>query len=405
MNKKILNLDRDLKNNESGAVLPFFALILVILLGLAAFAVDFGFAAMRQAQLQAVADAEALACARDYSSCTGSGTQFPLTNPYAFTISMNKGVDCPNTATQKNCAQATASTSWDTYFLPVFGIPSINLSKTAIAGTPIVPDALIVREEIRLNGTKNQVLVGSGSVATGGVITAKGLEAGVIASVRGATITTYKGADTTQCDACIPSVKSSSAELPIPPPYSPPAQPALQTYVDNTCGLPSGTYVNKVDYKCASITNLTGVYYFNGGFDNDKGKSPITGTGVTIIVGVDQPFSMTGNVNLNSLGGGATCATSVGGGMLIYQPVSLSGYSSNMDDGGGGGGSGNNIQLTGRVELPNTRLTLGGASSTISFTGSVYAKSLTLNGNLSSSTSPDPCQNTNIGSGATILVQ
>lgn len=401
MTKKILNLDRDLRSTESGAVLPFFALILVILLGLAAFAVDFGFAAMRQAQLQAVADAEALACARDYSSCTGSGTQFPLTNPYAFTITMNKGVDCPNTTTQRNCAQATASTSWNTYFLPVFGIPSINLSKTAIAGTPIVPDALIVREEIRLNGTNNQVMVGSGSVATGGVITAKGLEAGIIASVRGATITTYNSAGTTQCDACSPSVKSSSATLPIPPPYSPPTPPPPQTYVNKTCILPSGTYASFVDLKCASGTTLSGVYYFNGGFDNDKGKSPITGTGVTIIVGADQPFSMTGNVNLNSLGGGTTCATAVGGGMLIYQPISFTGYSYPMDDGGGG----NNIQLTGRVELPNTRLTLGGASSTISFTGSVYAKSLTLNGNLSSSTSPDPCQNTNIGSGTTILVR
>jgi Flp pilus assembly protein TadG len=43
MNKKLLNVDQVLRNTESGAVLPFFALILVILLGLAAFAVDFGF--------------------------------------------------------------------------------------------------------------------------------------------------------------------------------------------------------------------------------------------------------------------------------------------------------------------------------------------------------------------------
>ena len=41
MNKKIVNIVQRLNNAESGAVLPFFALILVILLGLAAFAVDF----------------------------------------------------------------------------------------------------------------------------------------------------------------------------------------------------------------------------------------------------------------------------------------------------------------------------------------------------------------------------
>ena len=398
MNKKILNLDRDLKNNESGAVLPFFALILVILLGLAAFAVDFGFAAMRQAQLQSVADAEALACARTYSTCSTGGDQFPLTNSFGFTINMTVPVSCPNTATQSNCVQAVASSVWNTYFLPVFGVNSLNLSKTAIAGTRIASNALIIRGPVNMNGT-NIATISNGSVAIGGGITTTN-QSGIDANGSGATITAYNNS-TNSCGSCTPAVRGTPDPLPTIPPYVPPLSPTPRSApvcVSNVGTFLPGTYSSAVSMSCASNTLTAGTYYFNGGFDNNGGT--LTGLGVTIIVGVDQPFNLSGTVNLNSSLGPSTCGTA-GGGMVVYQPVSLTNtYQSISVE-----GSGNNISLTGKVQLPNTQFTFKGTPTSLIIQGTLYAYSLDFRGNMTAGTSPDPCQNINLNSASTILVQ
>lgn len=398
MNKKLLNVDRDLKNNESGAVLPFFALILVVLLGLAAFAVDFGFAAMRQAQLQAVADAEALACARTYTTCSTGGDQFPLTNSFGFTINMTVPVTCPNTATQSNCVQAVASNVWNTYFLPVFGVNSLNLSKTAIAGTRIASNALIVRGPVRMNGT-NIATISNGSVAIGGGITTTN-KSGIDANGAGATITAYNNS-TNSCGSCTPAVRSTPDPLPTIPAYVPPASPTPRTApvcVSNAGTFLPGTYSAAISMSCTNNTLTPGIYYFNGGFDNN-GRT-LTGAGVTIIVGVDQPFNLSGTVNLNSSLGPSTCGTA-GGGMVVYQPVSLTNTYQSIEV----RGSGNNINLTGKVQLPNTQFDFRGSPTFLIIQGTLYAYSLDFRGNMTAGTSPDPCQNIDLNSASTILVQ
>jgi len=398
MNKKLLNLDRDLKNNESGVVLPFFALILVILLGLAAFAIDFGFAAMRQAQLQAVADAEALACARTYTTCSTGGDQFPLTNSFGFTINTTVPVACPNTATQTNCVQAVASSVWNTYFLPVFGVNSLNLSKTAIAGTRIASNALIVRNGVSMNGT-NIATISNGSVAIGGGITTTN-QSGIDANGSGAAITAYNNS-TNSCGSCTPAVRSTPDPLPTIPAYVPPASPTPRTApvcVSNAGTFLPGTYSSAVSMSCASNTLTPGIYYFNGGFDNN-GRT-LTGAGVTIIVGVDKSFNLSGTVNLNSSLGPSTCGTA-GGGMVVYQPVSLTNTYQDISV----AGSGNNINLTGKVQLPNTNFTFKGSPTSLIIQGTLYAYSLDFRGNMTAGTSPDPCQNIDLNSASTILVR
>ncbi len=382
-------------NAERGAVLPFFAILLVVLLGFAAFAVDFGFAYMRQAQLQSVADAEALACARNYSACVSGGDQFPLTNPHGFTIAITKGVTCPNISTQQNCVQADASTNWNTFFLPLFGVNTFNLSKTAIAGKRSVADVLVIRGQVAMNGT-NIMAVTGGSVAVGGGISTTN-SSGINAVTQGSTITVYNNS-LSNCGQCTPPVQTSGLPLPTPPAYTLPTEPGLQTYVSG-CSLPSGTYNTAVNLSsCSSQVNMNGIYYFNNGFDN-RGIT-LAGTGVTIIVGADKNFQLSGVVNLDSSNGGSTCGTA-GGGMLIYQPLSLTNTYFSIDV----SGSGNNVSLTGKTQLPNTDFTFKGSPTSFIIKGSLYADSLDFIGNMTASASPDPCQNLNIGSGNTILVQ
>lgn len=389
---------RNFLGSESGAVLPFFAILLSVLLGFAAFAVDIGFAYMRQAQLQSVADAEALACARTYSTCTSGGDQFPLTNPYGFTIVTTNPVACPNPTTQNNCAQAVASSSVNTFFLPLFGISSLNLSKTAVAGKRAASDAMLIRGNFSANGT-NIMLVTNGSIGVGGGITTTN-QSGINATAQNATITAYSSS-TSGCGTCTPPVVSSSAPLPQPPAYSPPSSPTARTApvcVSNAGTFQPGTYAAAVTLNCSSNTLTAGTYYFNGGL-NTNGNS-LSGAGVTLIIGADMPLNLTGNINLNSSSGGSTCGTA-GQGMVIYQPLTLT----NTFQSWTVSGSGNAINLTGKVQLPNTDLTFSGSPTSLSMTGSMYLNSLRLNGNMTAQTSVDPCQNLNVGSGNTILVQ
>jgi len=385
-------------HSEEGAILPIVAIVLIILLGFAAFAIDFGFVYMRQAKLQSVADAEALVCASNYLTCNSTGDNYPLTNPYGFAITTTNPLACPNTNTQKNCVSASAANTWNTYFLSLFGINSFNLSKTAIAGTPIIADVLIIRDTIKMNGT-NIMTVTGGSVSDGGGISTTN-SSGIDATASGATITAYNSS-TNSCGSCTPAVTSSSLPQPIPPAYAPPAPPVAKVYASG-CSLPSGTYATPVNLNaCGTQVNMSGVYYFNGGFDNrgiTLANQP--GAPVTIIIGVDQPFNLSGSVTLNSSDGSSTCGT-VGGGMVIYQPLTLTNTLYTIDV----AGAGNNISLTGKTQLPNTNFIFRGSPTSFTIMGSLYANSMDLKGNMTASTSPDPCQNINLSSGKVKLLQ
>src|SRR5262245_19276120 len=64
------NMARNTSNRQirRGVLVPLVALMLVFLLGMVAFAIDIGYTALVTTQLQATADAAALAAARDLSS-------------------------------------------------------------------------------------------------------------------------------------------------------------------------------------------------------------------------------------------------------------------------------------------------------------------------------------------------
>jgi hypothetical protein len=377
-------------------LLPFYVLLLTVFLGCAAFSVDFGYIYLTETQLQAVADAEALACARTYGTCKSGADPFPPTNQQSFTVQVTNPVNCPNQSTQLNCVQATSSTTIKTFFLPLFGISSLNLSKTAIAGTRAYADALIIRNQFSANGN-NVMQVTTGSVIVGGGISTTN-KSGINASQPGATITSYNGI-ASGCGTCTPAVTVNPAPLPAPPPYTPPASPTVRTVpacVSNLATFSPGTYSSPVTLSCSSNQLTAGIYYFNGGLDTNS--QTLSGTGVTLIIGTDQPLSLTGTVTLNSSAGGGTCGTA-GQGMLIYQALSSTPQSWSAS------GSGNNISLTGRVQLPNTDMTFSGSPVTFSMTGSLYVNSLTMHGNLTARASNDPCQNINLGVGSILLVQ
>ncbi len=361
------------------------------------FAIDMGFVYMRQAQLQSVADSEALACSQNFLTCQSGGDQFPITNPYGFTILTSVNVSCPNSQLQINCSQVVVSSKWDTFFLPIFGINSLNISKVAIAGNLSSGDSIIVDGSLSMNGN-NTLNVTGGSVLIGGGISTTH-QSGINASASGATIMVYNNS-TSDCGSCSPLVISSGLPLPIIPAYIPAPWPTIRTVpscINNLATFLPGTYASKVTMTCSNNTLTAGTYYFNSGFDN-AGKT-LNGSGVTLIIGVDQNFQLSGSVTLNSSSGGSTCG-SLGGGMLIYQAATKTNTRFPMSV----NGSGNFIQLTGRVQLPNSNLTFSGSPTSLNMVGTLYLNSISFKGNMNASISPDPCQNINLGSGKTVLV-
>ena len=381
---KIFNLRqrrlRNLFKNEEGSIAPIFALILFFLIGIAAFVIDFGLAYMKQSELQAVADSEALACAQFYGSCTSGDDPYPEVNPNGFTIALTKGVACPNPTTQTNCVKAIVSTKWDRVFTGIFGYSGNTLEKSAVAGKVQGGyEVFFIKRTFSANGN-NQIMVVDGSVAIGESISTTN-KTGIIIVGNGST-TVYNGNSPAGCGACSPAVVGTSLPLPPLPTYTPPSSPTVRsqpTCIGNIGNYLPGTYNAKVSMNCGLNHLAAGVYYFNGGLETNT--TTVTGENVTVIIGSAKPVDFTGDITLSA----PDCNN--GDGMLIYQEpsASLNNWTAK--------GSRNSFMGTGRIILPNTSIDYRGASSSFSVTGGVYADNFTTKGNVSAGISALPCQN------------
>ena len=135
---------------ERGQILAVVVLALVALLGIAAFAIDVGYAYYAKRQLQAAADAAALAGAQDLpvsSDAIKTATQYAGDNTPAnlSTLTFTYQTKCTTTAVLKSACNAavnpnalvvTGTGTTDTWFAKVFGIDHFNVSAHANACSP-----------------------------------------------------------------------------------------------------------------------------------------------------------------------------------------------------------------------------------------------------------------------------
>jgi len=128
-------------NQESGAVIVFFVLILTVLLGISAFVVDVGFLQWQKRHLQNTADASALAGAREYidgtptlANITNVVNQYVLLNDVVVTevksVTLDN-VDSPN----NNTVTVVLSGNRQLFFGRIFGYnkSGLEVKSTAIA--------------------------------------------------------------------------------------------------------------------------------------------------------------------------------------------------------------------------------------------------------------------------------
>lgn len=137
------SLDRQ---DDSGAALPIIASMIVLLLGLSAFAIDLGWIYLNGSRVQRAADSAALAgvvyLPGDTTNVTNRSVEGATANGYSIgtvhtpsgDINIGGGPDeLTWTALADNRLQVTLDASIETFFIKLLGFDSLDISRTATA--------------------------------------------------------------------------------------------------------------------------------------------------------------------------------------------------------------------------------------------------------------------------------
>lgn len=135
---------------ESGQVLPWAVFLIFLFIGISAMVVDLGHGLLVKRELQASADAAALAAAatlpatnyaavaQSYSAGTGGKNTYtelsvgtPTIKPLCLTTVAAWGYPC--TSTSPNAVQVTQTATVPTFFAGILGIKNMTISATSMA--------------------------------------------------------------------------------------------------------------------------------------------------------------------------------------------------------------------------------------------------------------------------------
>jgi len=421
-----------LHSQQNGAISIVVAFLMILIIGFLGLSVDFGYAFLQKTRLQGVADSEALACAINpvNAICPNVGADvYPAVNPYNFIIKINNPGDsslCPIPELQNKCTTATASTTWNTFFINLFGISSLTLSANATSGYASHNPCMLSLSDfgvgLELKGSAsvntincglsiNQIgtsisLVGSGSITAFPI------------NIMGQVSKSGSGFISTVTKVALPVVDPFLNQLPptflIPPPSSCISAHLLKYTGSNTVVVNSGNYcggISKVGsgsitfnpgYYAGISTNGSGLVKFNpgnyviygGGLTLGGSGDVDFGTGSYVIYGGGVKITGSGNVLGNEITiynsgnsiypeGGFDITGSVGfnlsaplsgtlQGILFFQPAS---NASPVNVAGSGGSI-----LNGNLYLPTASLSISGSANATLPVGVIIASNIKING-------------------------
>ena len=374
-----------------GAVAVVVAILLLGLFGFLGLAVDIGYVHIQKTRLQAVADAQALACAIIPARCGNGGENpFPETNPAGAQVTVVHPVACPNTTTQQGCAQAIASAQWKSFFMGLLGSPTAAAQAVAIAGrNSQAPSCVTTLNSFNANGGNIMTLTNC-SADIGGALSSTNNSGIQVASGSNGSISVYNSNSPDQCGNCSPAPIGLASPLPSLPSATTPTknldgQPlVIRSGSSCTSGTCQPGIYNSLVKLSGATTFASGNYVFNGGLDTNN-KTVTSGTGgVTLFIPGSQDLSLSGNITL-SAPTPAGCAA--GSGIVISHPRSGASRSLNLN------GAKVTLKLTGVVNLGADDVTISGSSSSFTLSGTLVANSIRLNGNLYPNISANPCNN------------
>ncbi len=379
--------------HQKGATIVLFALLLTVLIALIGLAIDGGYLLLQKNRLQNTADAAALACAINSTTCGSGGSNiFPDVNLYGFSVQTTLPVACPKTG-QISCVKSVASATWNTFFMGVLGQANMTLSASAIAGQNSGgPKCLMTDTDFSINGTNNITLNDCSAAISGNFSTTHNSGMIINPNPDSNTITIYNG-NTTTCIQCSPLPVSASGPMPTPPSYTAPVilNAAAPTYnaSTNTYTYYPGTYSAAVVFNKSHKYQLSnglygGAYVFNGGFDT--GSAIVTNSvgGVSLYIPGSQSLSLSGTVTLSAPTPSGCVA---GSAVVINHPYTTAYRTLSIN------GSKDHLNLTGIANLSADNFRIDGSSTALSVTGSLVINSMVLHGNMNPSYSANPCNN------------
>jgi Flp pilus assembly protein TadG len=165
-----MNTERATDNRERGAVLPLMAILLVVLMGAVAMAIDLGWLYWQSIEIQHGADSAALAGVvyepdfrtDAHTEATGSAKQngFDAADA-ATTVEVYDKADGGNQVQYDNQLRVTITHKVDTFFLALFGLNDVDIRRTSVA--QYTPPVLMGSPEATFGRDYSQYAPGSAS--------------------------------------------------------------------------------------------------------------------------------------------------------------------------------------------------------------------------------------------------
>ena len=366
-----------------GMVAALVALLLPVIVGVMALALDGGVLYLQRQTAQSVADAAALAGAYQIYK----GSDFSAAQDSAIAIGEQNGITIPSTSVtspRSGYVAVSVTSSQPRLFSALWGSGTMSVTATAVARgatSPYSRAAILVLASsgsaVTLSGTP-QVSAVNGSIVvdstssssvlssgTGSITTPELDLSGKIQysghNPNNATVTNYNQASTPDPLAKIPAPSTSGMTVQ--------SSSAIALSGTRSMTLNPGVYNGGLTLSgSSSVTLNPGVYYINGGGINMSGSSSISGNGVFIYNtgGGAINLSGTGNISLNPMSSGTYA------GITVFQDRSNS-AGANMS-------GGSNIKNTGTFYFPGSAVTMSGTSGVGVMGAQFIVKTLTFSG-------------------------
>lgn len=390
-------------SRRQGKVAVLVALSLTGMIGVVAIGLDGGLLLDDQQQLQATADAAALAAASDlyqnYPTNNGSdpsGTASKSAQTTAAANGYSNGVNgstvtvhIPPTSGpfngQAGYAEVIIQFNQNRYFSNIFGSGAIPVQARAVArGQQIAySNGGILLLDPNGQGALNDQ--GNGLTATGAPILVNSNNAQAVVLTGNAAVSAPQikiaGNSSSSGNATMQGTVTTGvsptpdplAKLPVPVPSTLTTQStSALSYSGGSYTLQPGVYDGGITLSStASVTLQPGVYYLNGGGLNISGQASISGNGVMIY---NNPLSSTDAINISGTGTISLSAPTSGPymGLTLFQNRSSS-VALSLSGGG-------NISMSGTFYAAGARLNITGNGNTT--VGSQYITAdLTTTGN------------------------
>lgn len=284
-----------------GSILILTAILLTVLMGIASLAIDFGNLSDYRHRMQSAADAAAIAGAREVkrtSSISNGDVQTFVYHDAAsngFTngvngvvITVNRGPEAGSFFHNTKYVEVLITRAVPTYFMGLFGRPTINVGVRAVAGQDGSPSGCIYAlgagaTAFQTASTATINVPGCDILVNGGMFTGDAYIAAHAINVHGSL-----GGSPQKTDFVIDGVDHSTpttGAVAITDPYSgtPVPTPGTCTTIPSgpTVVLSPGTYCGDIQYNGVNVTFGAGLYVLKNGSLKISGSSVVRGTDVT----------------------------------------------------------------------------------------------------------------------------